>query len=425
MTVVDTTTARVVPWSGSTTDVDQPKPPLRVGVAVALGILLVTGPYMGVNAVLLPARVAEIDPEGKATALAVISTVSMVVATLANIVVGALSDGTRSRWGRRSPWMIVGSIGTAVMLAVIPFVGSLPMLMVVWAVMQLFLNSAIAPIIAVIADRVAPRHRGTISSIYSLGFSGGIYGGQILGAQFLGDVTTGFFALAGLLAIAGPLCVVLMREQSSLDMPPRAFTWSAVRENFTLPTTGSRDYYLALFGKLTIVAAKFAISGYMLYILTDYMLLAEDQTAQVLSLVSLLLMLTAFGMGAIAGPVSDKLKRRRLPVITAAVLIAVGAMFPFFAAEPWALLVYGAIAGIGMGAFNSVDQALNIEVLPNPDTAAKDLGILNLANTGGQVLGPILAAAAIGFVGYHGIFPLAAALAILGAIPIFMIRTVR
>ncbi|MGH8954589.1 MAG: MFS transporter [Microbacterium sp.] len=423
MSTTEQTTA--VPWTGTIPNSAQPRRPLRIGMAVALGILLVTGPYMGVNAVLLPARVAEIDPEGKASALAVIAAVSMVIATIANIVIGALSDLTRSRWGRRAPWMIGGSIGTALTLAAVPFVDTIGGLITLWCVLQLSLNAAIAPIIAVISDRVAPQHRGTISSIYSLGFSAGIYGGQIVGAQFLNAGSLGFFVLAGLILLAGPVCAILMREPSSLDMPKRSLDRRALLHSFALPARGARDYYLALIGKLLIVGAKFAISGYLLYILTDYMLLGGDDTARYISLVSLCLMLTAFGMGAIAGPISDKIKRRRLPVVIAAGLIAIGAILPFFNASPWALIAYALIAGIGMGMFNSVDQALNIEVLPDPDTAAKDLGILNLANTGGQVLGPIVAAAAIAVAGYQGIFVLACALAVLGAIPILLIRSVR
>ncbi|MEV7608591.1 MFS transporter [Microbacterium sp. NPDC089320] len=412
-------------WTGTVDDAAQPRRPLRVGMAVALGILLVTGPYMGVNAVLLPAHVAVISPDGKAGVLALIAAVAMLVATIANIVVGALSDLTRSRWGRRAPWMVGGSIGTAATLAVVPMIDTVPGLVAVWCVLQLSLNAAIAPIIAVISDRVAPRHRGTISSIYSLGYSGGIYGGQIVGAQFLGDVGTGFLALAALTVIAGPLCALLMREPSSLDMPKRRLDARAMLATFTFPIAGARDYYFALIGKLLIVAAKFAIAGYQLYILTDYMLLTEDETARYVSLISLCLMLTAFGMGAVAGPISDRLGRRRLPVVAAAGLIAIGALFPFLSPEPWTMIVYAIVAGIGMGAFNSVDQALNIEVLPDPATTAKDLGILNLANTGGQVLGPIVAAAAIAVSGYQGIFVLASALAVLGTIPILLIRSVR
>ncbi|UKJ64854.1 hypothetical protein H1Q78_05570 [Cellulosimicrobium cellulans] len=58
-------------------------------------------------------------------------------------------------------------------------------------------------------------------------------------------------------------------------------------------------------------------------------------------------------------------------------------------------------------------------------TAAKDLGILNFANTGGQILGAVLAAAAITALGHDAMFPVAAALALVGAVVILLIRSVR
>ncbi len=413
------------PWTGTVNDPEQPQRPMRVGIAVALGVVLWLGPYLGVNAVLLPAKVAQIAPSDKASVVALLATSAMVVATLANIVFGALSDLTRSRWGRRTPWLVVGSIASAAMLMVVNLVDSVGLLVVAWCVYQFFLNAIVAPLIAVIADRVAPKHRGTISSVYALGYSAGLYGGQIIGAQFLGSIGIGFAIMAFLTLLSGPTAAVLMRESSSLGMPKHSFSARMLLDNFAFPRHGARDYYLALVGKFLIIAATFAVSGYQLYILTDYMKLDESQTSHYVSLISLLLMVTALVLAAVAGPISDKLHRRRLPVIAAAVLVAIGVFIPFLSDKPWTMLVYGVVAGIGMGAFNAVDQALNIEVLPNPDTAAKDLGILNLANTGGQILGPVLAAGAINAVGYHAIFPVATILALVGGVLIMLIRSVR
>lgn len=78
-----------------------------------------------------------------------------------------------------------------------------------------------------------------------------------------------------------------------------------------------------------------------------------------------------------------------------------------------------------MGMYNSVDQALNVTVLPNPNSAAKDLGIVNLANSLGQVFGPIVASMIIGFSGYRLMFPMAGVMCLVGAALILMIRKVH
>ena len=412
-------------WSGTENDTSQKKAPWIVGVALVLGTFLWMGPYMGVNVVLLPAKAAVIDPDSKAAIVAVLSTSAMIVAAIANIIFGALSDLTRSRWGRRTPWIVCGSVLAAASLVLVSLAPNTMMLIISWCVYQCFLNAIVAPLIAVLADRTAPKFRGTITSMYALGYSVGISGGQMIGARFLGNISTGYYVLAALTLLAGPLAAVLMREQSSLGMPRKSFTWRTFIDHFSFPTKGAKDYYLALFGKFLIVAAKFSISGFMLYILTDYMKQNQSGAAYYVSLISLCMMVTAIVMTVIAGPISDKIKSRKIPVIVSSLLVAIGSAIPFFWNDPRMMIVYALIAGTGMGAYNSVDQALNIEVLPNKDTAAKDLGILNLSNTGGQVFGPVLAASLITWVGYHALFPLAAVCSLIGAVLIVFIKKVR
>lgn len=174
-----------------------------------------------------------------------------------------------------------------------------------------------------------------------------------------------------------------------------------------------------------IVAAKFAISGFQLYILTDYMMQSADGAKHYVSVISMCMMVTAIAMTVIAGPISDRIGSRKIPVIACSLLVAVGSIIPFFSNDPKMMIAYALVAGTGMGAYNAVDQALNVEVLPSKDTAAKDLGILNLANTGGQVLGPVLAATLINMFGYHALFPLAAVCSLLGALLIVFIKSVK
>lgn len=45
------------------------------------------------------------------------------------------------------------------------------------------------------------------------------------------------------------------------------------------------------------------------------------------------------------------------------------------------MFAYAVIAAFGNGLYNSVDGALNMDVLPSSDTVGKDLGLINMANT--------------------------------------------
>lgn len=414
----------LLPWQTPNNE-QQKKLPVRTAIALAVGVVLWLGPYLGLVGVLVPQQVARINPGEKANIIAIMSTFAMIVSTIANIVEGALSDRTRSRWGRRTPWIVVGAIGTAICIL---FWGkSVTAWQVVLSdcVYMIFLNMIVAPLIAVIADRTSPKYRGTISSVYALGSAAGQYGGQAFASLFLPVPYTGFIIMAVLTALSGPVAALILKEKSTKKMPVEKITISNFSENFAFPTKGARDFYLALFGKLAMQTASFSISGYQLYILTDYIKLHGGQLQSYVTMISMILMITAITLCIFAGPLSDKIGKRKAPVIIAGGLIAIGSLVPMIDTKPWVMLVYAAIVGVGMGMYNSVDQALNIEVLPDPKTAAKDLGLLNMANNGGQVFGPIFSAAIIASIGYRGIFPLACAMAVIGSVLIIFIKKVK
>ncbi|SHE25444.1 MFS transporter [Actinomyces glycerinitolerans] len=412
-------------WSGTTSDEQQPRLPIRLVIGLAIGAFCWIVAYLGAVGVLLPARIAEIAPADKAAVVALNSTISMIVAAIANILIGAGSDLTRSRFGRRTPWIWAGAVGSLLSLTVLGHVQSVPALVTTWAVYQVFLNSIIAPLLGTLSDRVSPQFRGTAASGYALGNGLGTGLGQVIGAQFLGNTATGLLVLGGLTVLVAPATSWFFRESSSVDMPKRPFTKDMVLDHFVFARHNARDYYLALLGKFFVILAKFAIQGYVLYILTDYMLLGEDDSSRYISIISLIIMVAGIVMAFVAGPVADRLKLIKLPVIVSSLLIAVGVLVPFFSATPMMMVLYAVIAGTGLGMFNAVDQALNIAVLPDPDTAAKDLGILNLANTGGQIAGPLVAAAAISAFGYHMLFVVASAAALVATLLFALIRSIR
>jgi MFS family permease len=89
-------------------------------------------------------------------------------------------------------------------------------------------------------------------------------------------------------------------------------------------------------------------------------------------------------------------------------------------------IVAAGLLGIGYGAFLSVDQALATQVLPNALTRGKDLGIMNIATTVPQALGPLLGAWLVAVVvGFTGLFLIAAIASVLGALAVLPVKGVR
>ena len=415
-------------WSASVTDEEQPKPPIIIGVATGLGALLWLAPFMGLNSVLNPAKLANIMGGAGAEVnnyIAMLGTIGAIVSTITTLIIGALTDITRTRWGRRTPWILAGSVLTALVMVGLGAVSDRSQLWIftlLWCGIQTFINMIVAPLIAVIADRTAPRHRGLISSVYAIGYIIGQYGGPVIGGRFLSDanpalVNTGYYALAVMMLLSGPVAAVLMREKSSLGMPKLKFDAGVFKDHFSFPTKGARNLYLALFGKMMINIAVTAFSVYQLFYLTSGMGVDSDTAGNYISAMGVATMVTAIIFAPISGPISDKLGTRKKVVAFSALLTAIGTIIPFVYQQPASMVWYGVVAGIGAGIFFSVDQALNLEVLPNPQTAAKDLGILNFANTGAQILAPVAGAILFQVVGgqYMPILPFLSVIALVGA----------
>ncbi|MFB7426480.1 hypothetical protein ACFC0K_24655 [Streptomyces hydrogenans] len=93
--------------------------------------------------------------------------------------------------------------------------------------------------------------------------------------------------------------------------------------------------------------------------------------------------------------------------------------------NPW--ILGGGLAALGalalLGRARSV--LLVTLVLPSADDAARDMGVLNVANAGPQIIAPFLASAVVGSLGYDGLYVIAALITLAGAVSVFFVRDVR
>ncbi|MCU1446771.1 MFS transporter [Cryobacterium sp.] len=144
----------------------------RIALALFLAGILWIGPYIGSIAVLLPAAVEQVAPDQKVRLVGVLGILGAALSLIANIVCGALSDLTRSRFGARTPWVLVGAIATAIGLYGLSTAQTPATLILWWGFYMLFLSSIIAPMVAVISDSVPVKYRGTVSAIYGVSLGG-------------------------------------------------------------------------------------------------------------------------------------------------------------------------------------------------------------------------------------------------------------
>ncbi|CAM5371636.1 MFS transporter [Leifsonia shinshuensis] len=130
---------------------------------------------------------------------------------------------------------------------------------------------------------------------------------------------------------------------------------------------------------------------------------------------------------SLAGWLSDKLGRRKVFIYLASVLMVVGLAMPLLMPTITGMLLMSAINGFGFGLYMACDTALMTEVLPGGGvSAAKDLGILNVATNIPQALSPAIAALLIGVLGgYPALFVFAMVCVAVAALVLIPIKSVR
>ncbi|MDD7972954.1 MFS transporter [Roseinatronobacter alkalisoli] len=358
-------------------------------------------------------RVEQIDPANKETNLAFILGIGAIVALIANPVAGYFSDRTTSVFGMRKPWMLggfaVAAIGT-------------------W----LIVTGGLTSITAVLPDQVPEEQRGVVSGLLGMCIQGGILAG-IYVAQFSGGDVVKMFTWP-MFACAGGLLLFMLtlkdRRLAKEDAAPIDLVRFA--KDFWINPKTAPDFSWAFVSRFLLFIGLATLISYQVYYLIDVLGIAPAEIPTYLFKATLALTIATVVSSALAGWASDLFGRRKIFVLISAVIYGAGLIVIGLATDFNQFVIGATICGIGQGVYVAVDLALVAAVLPNKGAnAAKDLGIFNIANALPQSIAPAIAPIFLGLgavadgKNYTALFIAAGVFAIIGALAIIPIRTVR
>ncbi|MGW7197452.1 MFS transporter [Streptomyces chryseus] len=375
--------------------------------------------YIGVGGVLLALQVEAVDPAGKVANLGLVAGVSAVFATVFNPVAGALSD----RSGRRNPWILGGGLLAVPAMFLLGSVHTVLTITIAWCLGQAVMNVHQAAITSVVPDRVPMTARGKASAAVGLGLPFGSTLGALTGAAFSDDYRTGYLVLGALVAASAVLFTACAREQR---LPARPSLPLRGQVTAFAGALRSHDFRWAFIGRALLVLGYFAVNGFLLYIIKDHTVLPAglrpEEAVAVLMPVTSVAMIVSTALG---GYLSDRFDRRKLFVGASAALSAFALVIPALSTSWTAMIAFAVVNGLAFGCYMAVDTALVTMVLPKAEDAARDMGVLNIANAGPQIVAPFIASVVVGLGGYTTLFLVAAGLAVLGALAVRPIRSVR
>lgn len=394
---------------------------------IVFGIMWMMSGTIG-SSVLFPQRFEELWPGQGESILTAMNSIGIIFALLSSIICGSLSDRTRSRFGKRTPWVIGGGFVCGLAFWSTSSATTIPMIVASWSLLQIGLNAMLTPVTAMMSERIPACNRGLVSAFYGGGNTVGSSVGIMIGSHFLTDPVPGFmlgviaWCLTGIMAI-----VIWPTERSSKDDEPREpLSLKTLFSVFQPPTKNCFDYYMAFAGRLFFYLGMWGVYSFQLYILQKYIGLSVKESGAVMTNMSLVIMVISLIASLTSGYISDKFARRKPIVAAATLLVAIGIAAPWLMKSVTGMYIFAGCYALGNGIYGAVDQALNIDVLPDKKNAGKDLGFLNIATNVGQICSPIIGSTIVGVTGsYFLVFPAALVFLVAGSVVIMFIKKVR
>jgi MFS family permease len=356
-------------------------------------------------------------------AFGIISGISGVCAIIAYPLTGALSDRTTSRFGRRRPWILGGALVFALALILLGLQTTIVGIGVFWCVALIGFCIMTAALTATISDQVPVNQRGYVSGWLSAPQAIGLVLGVLLVTSLITGMFLGYTALAILLVIFVVPFLFLPDAVLPVSLKEKMSARGVIQSLWISPREHP-DFGWTLLSRILVNFGNALGTGLLLYFL-EFGLHDKDAEDDLFILI-LIYMVFVVLASLVVGRISDRLGRRKVFVFTASALQGIAALtlafFPVFGAA----MVGGALLGLGYGCFLSVDQALATQVLPDPESRGKDLGIMNIATAVPQAMAPLLGAGVVALLsGFVGLFVLSALFAFAGALAVARVKSVR
>jgi MFS family permease len=344
--------------------------------------------------------------EHEGLALGVLEGVGSLMAVVWQPVAGALSDRTQTRFGRRMPFIVGGTIGDVLFLVGLALAGSFGLVLVFYFLLQTASNTAQGPYQGLMPDVVPENQRGTASGYFGVANVVGLMAGTIGAGYILAHAgkTAAILSICGLLVLTMLPTVLLIPDRA----PRTAGQFKNARE--AIVTTFSRplrypSFLWLMASRLLILMGLIGVQSFVFFYFSN-VFFHNDRKDTITASYTLLgmVVIAAFLVSWPAARASDRFGRRPF-ILAGGLLGAVGVLMLVFShfellpaafVEPLAqrlkvpplaaqATLVGVLIGIGYGVFFSVDWAFVQDVIPAKE-AGLFMGFSNIATAGSGII---------------------------------------
>jgi Na+/melibiose symporter-like transporter len=343
------------------------------------------------------------DKAGAGRALFLVSISGALIAIIVQPTVGSISDYTISRWGRRKPYIFIGSILDLVFLVGIASSNTLIAIAAFIALLQFSSNFAQGPFQGYVPDLVPAAQVGTASALVGLMQVLGVVSGYTIGAIAVAahQYELGLVAL-GILEVATMLSVVIRVREGPSPKSRAGRPWRAIAaEAWGTDILRERSFLWLVASRLAILMGGSVLTSLAVFYLARTMELSERDTGLVfIPLVGLVALGTCASVVP-AARISDRIGRKRViwsSCALSAIGLAIVASAPLLPVAFLGALLYGVSAGM----FLAVDWALMTDIIPKA-SSGRYMGLSNVATASAGVLAIAIGGTLMDIVGGPGL----------------------
>jgi len=359
-----------------------------------------TALWQSLHTIILPLRLLDFVAEAeKNTYLGLLTFTGLILAMAVQPIAGAISDRAGFNWGRRRPYILLGTMLVILLLPGVSLAGSYIAIFIIYCLLQVSSNTAQGPYQAFIPDLVPGGRRGLASGVKTLLE---ILGGVTLLypiAFFMDRYSSGegvswlWLALGalGIILLGVMLATILMVKERPGTGGSRLPLLVTLYKSFKINIRTDRDFIWFLVSRLLVLMAFATLQTFTLYFLRDVVGVTSPATA--MAQFSIVIVACMLAVVYPAGRLSDRVGRRPIAVASG-LLGALGIALIFLFQHNFTLVTFCAgLVGISVGAFMSTNWALATDLVAKGEEA-RYLGLTNLATAGGaalaRLIGPVI-----------------------------------
>jgi len=385
--------------------------------------------WNAIHPILLPAVLLNYVPDAKKnTYLGLLTFAGLIIAMIVQPVTGALSDGWKSRFGRRRPLAVVGTLFDFVFLSILAWSGGLIWLFIGYVGLQFSSNIAHGPMQGLLPDRVPREQLGVASSLKTFMDMLSLVLASLLAGRLLNPVTRDpapiMLVVMSLLAVFASVTFFGVKEEPA--QAHERTDWKGLLGQFRIKFSENPVYWWLIAERMLFLLGIYGMQAFAQYYLQDVLRVPDPprQTGDLLAALTVTMVILIL----VSGWLADKYGAKRILAIGTFVASG-GMLLMLFATDMRGLIVFGSVLGAGIGLFMTSNWALANSLAPL-ESAGKYLGLTNIATAGAAALarleGPVLdglnAAWPGAWIGYKGLFIFGAVCMLLS---LFLLRRIH